>query len=428
RQRNTDYRLNTDSKGNAFGANLSYTEPLSNSVFLEMNYSYSSNKSKSDRKTFQYDTLAKAYNNVIDSLTNLFEYASVIHTGGTNFRGVGKKYNYQVGISVQQSVLENTDLSKSLFTRQHNRNLFSTASLYYQPTRTKNLRIGYRGNTVQPTSYQLQNVRDVTRYPYIYTGNPALRQEFVHNVQFSYNSFNTATFRNMSVSVYFNQTFDKIVNSLEQRQGGEQLAMPVNIDGVYSVSGNINYSIPINQRSSRNISINTGLDYNRDATVLNSKKNYADQLALNADVVLNYAVNDYLDFSLSAAAAYNKIKYTLQDFTGDSYLSQNYSASISWQFLNGFTLATDAAFNIYSGRTALYNQDYLLWNTMLSRSVFKNRNGELRLRVIDMLNNNIYLTRNITDNSIEDIQALTLRRFGMLSFIYNLRRNTARKD
>ncbi|MBK7290931.1 MAG: outer membrane beta-barrel protein [Chitinophagaceae bacterium] len=125
-------------------------------------------------------------------MTNDFENLSLLTELGL-ISYSRKKYNYQLGMSVQQSTLESD--SYQAFTAKDS---VTRARCYYFPTfnfnltpgRNKNLRFRYNGKTNQQSISQLQNVLDVTDQLNQSIGNPDLQQEFTHNLNLSYNTFN----------------------------------------------------------------------------------------------------------------------------------------------------------------------------------------------------------------------------------------------
>ena len=54
--------------------------------------------------------------------------------------------------------------------------------------------------------------------------------------------------------------------------------------------------------------------------------------------------------------------------------------------------------------------------------MLKNKAGELKFYMFDLLNQNVSITRNITGNTIQDVSTRVLTRYFMVSFTYNLRR------
>jgi hypothetical protein len=419
RQRNTDYKINSNNQTNNRTLNLSYTEPISRNKFLEFNYTYNHNRNTSDRKTHNYNGQTKAYDNIVDSLTNDFENVNNYNRIGTNFKGVNKNYNYQFGFAIQQTELQSVDQSKKINFGQHYLNLFPTASVNYKLGKSKNLQINYRGNNNQPTVIQLQDITDISNYPYIRKGNPQLQQEFVNNVTISYNSFNKSKFQNLFAYVTYRGIHNKIVNSITQ-EAGEQISMPVNSNGIYYISGNFNFGLPLSKMQGGGFNTTTHIDYSRNASIINYTTNFVRNLALEEELSLNYNYEDKLDLGINASISYNSVRYTLQKDQNTSYFTHSYSIDASYTFPHDFIVSTNADYTDYTGRTGGFNQSYILWNASLSRRLFKSKRGELKILVNDILNQNRNVIRNVFDNNIEDVQNITLKRFGIIMFSYRL--------
>ena len=60
-------------------------------------------------------------------------------------------------------------------------------------------------------------------------------------------------------------------------------------------------------------------------------------------------------------------------------------------------------------------------NLDLGYRFLKDRKGELKLTIFDLLNQNTSIDRNVTDVYIEDERTQVLQQFVMLTFTYNLR-------
>ena len=69
-----------------------------------------------------------------------------------------------------------------------------------------------------------------------------------------------------------------------------------------------------------------------------------------------------------------------------------------------------------------YNLNAVLWKAGIAKQVFKNKKGEFRLQVYDILSQNIGVSRNSSQNYIEDASSNVLKRFWQLSFTYNISR------
>jgi hypothetical protein len=60
----------------------------------------------------------------------------------------------------------------------------------------------------------------------------------------------------------------------------------------------------------------------------------------------------------------------------------------------------------------------LLINANIEKQIFKNKNGSIKLEVLDMLNENTNVSRTVNASSITDTRTNRLQRYFMLSFIF----------
>ena len=417
-----NYYTNSVGNTNNYNTGFSYTEPLALNKILEFNYTYSKNNNESDKESFDYNVNSGKYDQLNDSLTNHFKNYNQSQRFGTNFRFIKKKYNFQIGVAAQETELQSDNLSRKTILDQHYVNIYPTASFNYQFARSRSLRFSYRGRTNQPSITQLQDVTDISNYPYLSRGNPALKQEFSNNFTLFYNFFDVVKFRNVFAFISFNNTFNKIENSVSINKDGSQLTIPVNLSGYYSMNGNFNYGIPIQKLKGGNFNTTTRVMLSNDPSLYNGAMNNTQNLNIGQDLRLNYNFKEKLDMGIMASLNYNSVHYTTRPNQNQSYYTHNYTADITWTMPKDFILSTDFDYVFNTGRVSGYNQNYAIWNAAFARELFKNKRGELRLSVFDILNQNVSVTRNVGANYIEDVQNSVLQRFFMLSFIYRINR------
>jgi hypothetical protein len=419
----------TESK--TYSAGISYTEPLGRDKVLEFNYRYNKSENQSDRHVYDYDASTGKYSKENQSQTNLFQNSNESNRFGTNFRVVKKKYNYQLGIAAQKITLISDNISKKQFIEQTYTNLFPTASFNYNFARSKALRFQYRGSTNQPSTTQLQETTERTNQLYWTRGNAALKQEYNNNFSLTYNYFNMTSFKNYFFRLGFSNTMNQIVNNVivgprtykgEQIDTATQLTVPVNANGSYNFNGNANIGFPIKRMKGGNFNTTTNVRIGRDISFVDSVENISKNITLGESVHISYTYKEKLDISVGAGVDYNAARYSLYDQNNNSYYTYTASGDISYILPKDFIISTDGDYIANTGLASGYNQNYFLWNASFSKQMLKNKRGELKFSVYDILKQNRSISRNFGSNYIQDVQNSAVQRFFMLSFTYNLNR------
>ena len=131
---------------------------------------------------------------------------------------------------------------------------------------------------------------------------------------------------------------------------------------------------------------------------------------------------------ITGGLTYNNARYSLQENLNTDYFTQTYTADFSYTFKKDIIASTDLDVLINSGRSDGFNETIPMWNASLSKQFLKNKAGELKLTLYDILNQNKSITRVIGENYFEDNSTNVIRRYFLISFIYNLNRTANRNQ
>jgi len=71
-----------------------------------------------------------------------------------------------------------------------------------------------------------------------------------------------------------------------------------------------------------------------------------------------------------------------------------------------------------SGYTSGFEQNEWLWNASLQKTLFKQKNGTIRFKIYDILQQRSNINRSVTSNYIRDTTTNTLTSYFMVHFVY----------
>lgn len=415
-------RSDNESKLTGYTVRAVYTEPLWKRSLLELSAARNHMNNTSKKLTYDYNSGSQKYDKINEQLSNDFENTYGFTNAGLRIRKQGRKYNYSVGATWQHAELEGkiiSDTKDSLISKSFT-NILPNASFKYNFSRFRSLSLNYSTATNQPTMSQLQPVPDNSNPLYIREGNPDLKQEYSHTVRGNLNLL--SPYKNKNFFMFFTGTFtnNKIVSydSLDLTTGIKK-TKPVNVNGVYSFTGNLNYSFPLRFMKA-SMELGNRIRYNKGKQFVNTLANEIKTFSWGPELRLDINPNDKLSLALSANYDYNNTKYSALPAQNNNYLSHEYNASVDWQLPKSFFFSTELNYTINNQLSSGFNAKVPIWNASISKQFLKYNRGEIKFAATDLLNRNQGISRNSTQNFIEDREVNTLKRFFLLSFTYSL--------
>lgn len=433
-QYNDSTLLNQQNTQNTIGLmvspNLSFTEPIGKIGQLVFTYNPSLNKNNTDKRTYDVG-YGEA---ILDTLlSNKFNNTYLYHRGGLSYRINDRKINFMIGTNFQYATLTGTeDFPSALNVNKNFQNILPQMMFNYRFSKTKNIRVMYRTNTVAPSISQLQNVINNSNPLLLSVGNPDLRQDYEHSLTLRYGSTNTAKATNLMVLLFANYIQGYVANSTlipshpEFVSGvflkpGSQLTKPVNLDGYWNTRSFITYGLPISKIKS-NLNINTGFTYNRIPDLINDQTNLANNYNFSQGLVLGSNISDKVDFTLSYTGNYSIVKNSLQKQSDNNYFSQVASARLNLMPWKGIVINSSVSQTLYTGLSQSYNQNYFLWTAAFGYKFFRDQSLDVRFNVFDILKQNNSISRNVTETYIEDSHTQVLTQYYMLTLTYNIKK------
>jgi len=420
-------------RGFQASANITYTEPLGKRSQLQFSYNPSKTYNLSDQQTYQYNETDLKYSNRDDSLSTRFTNDYNTQRGGITFR-VGDRDNmFSAGISYQQSTLHTQyeyparpEISRSF------NNLLPNFNWSKKLSTASRIRVNYNSNVNAPGSNQLQEIINNSNPLFLSTGNASLGQSLTHRVVARYNYTLTNKGLSLFANLFLQKTDDYIANAsfIASEDSvlspsvtlykGSQLTKPVNMNGYYNARSFFTLGIPVKALKS-NVNLNAGYSFVRTPGMINYQQNYSRTNNYNVGAVISSNISEYVDFTLSYSANFNNVRNSLQPTLNNDYFTQQAGVQFNLLSKSGWVLQHDLSNQSYKGLTDGFNQSFWLWNLGAGKKFLKDKKGELRLSVFDLLKQNRSITRTVTETYLEDVQTQVLQRYFMLTFSYRLR-------
>ena len=415
----------------SFRSNLSYTEKLSDYMQLQLGYKLSYSDTEADKKTYNRSTVTDLYDQLDESLSNVYESGYLTQAGSIGLRYRQGKFNAMLGADVQWSTLSG-DLTYPVADNMKNRyfSVLPNFTLRYSLDRTNSFQLRYRSSSSSPSVTNLQNVIDNTNPLFLTTGNPDLDQQISHTANLRYirttksgHTFIAMVGGTVRQDYVADSTFiakeDMQLSETVTLNKGSQFTKPVNMDGYYSLQSMLTYGFPVDFIKS-NVNFSLSANYSNVPTIFDGVKSKTNELNLIPKVIIGSNVSKNLDFTLSYSAGINKIFSSVDTSTGTDYITHTAAAKLGWTFLWGLTFRS--TFN-YIGYTGLDtgNEDYFLWNVSLGKKFLKNNAAEIKIEAFDILKQNQAFTHSVGSNYYDYVNSNVLKPYAMLSFVYTIR-------
>ena len=415
---------------------ISYTEKIGKAGQMELEYEIGNRANDSDTRVLNVngEDFEQGSTTLDTLLTNVFLSDYLTQELELGYQYSSGKVKFQTEFRGQNAKLDNRQEFPKAFTLKRSFSaVLPTMRMEYLFSPTTNIQLDYDTETAEPQIRQLQPVLDNSNPLQFRTGNPDLNQSYSHEVRLRFRSqnpetdrswflFTSSTFTNRFIS---NSTLIANENQVLPEgitlQKGSQLIKPVNLDGFWELRSWASYGMPLELIKSK-LNFNAGAGLTRRPGQINDIIGYNTSQRLSTGISLASSISENLDFNLSSRSSFNGVENTLNPNGNSQFFQQRFRVNFNWIFWKGIIYRLDLNHQINTGLNAGFNTTFSLVNMSLGKKIFKNQRGEVSLQVVDLLNQNASVRRNISETFIEDIQTNVLKQYVLFSFTYNLRR------
>jgi outer membrane receptor protein involved in Fe transport len=413
-----DQRNTQDNQNLTYGVTASYTEPLGNRKYLETSYTFRQNMNDVNREVYDVVNEELVFN---QNLSNKFNSDYLFQRAGLNFRMNHTKYSITVGSNFQFTNLKGNLETLGAKIDRTFQNMLPVARFSYEFSSTKRLRLDYETSVQEPGIQQLQPVIDNSDPLNIYVGNPNLKPAYQQSWRLNFSTFNPVSFISFFLFGDVFYTTNAITTAQFVNEQRVRTSIPVNVDNTFRATGNASVSFPINKIKSR-FSIGVNASNQQSINILNEQENQIDQVMLGGNVRYTFRYKEIVDLSIAPQLSYQKTKYEF-DQPDQLFFNQAYNTEANVYFMKHYTFNSAFDYLVYASEATNYRETIPLLNMSVSRFLLKNKRGEMKLSVNNLLDQNIGITQSATSNYFERQTFNSLGRYYMVSFTYALNKH-----
>ena len=434
--------ITTPTNNYNLGAEVSYSEPIADRVYLQFSYRFQYGYSESDNSTFDLNHTGDngwLQNIVLGTLPNDFstswldkdqskyaEYKKYNHNARFTFRVNREKWRLSAGMAFRPQKTELTYKKGNVDTITV-RNVFNFSpevDFRYQPQKQTQLRFTYRGRSSDPSMENLLDITDTSDPLNVRKGNPGLKPSFSHNMGLHFNTFNMDAQRGIFSALNGSFTQNAISNIRQyEASSGKWTIMPENINGNWNVWGmfGINTALKNNKKftigSFTNAGFTNNVGYITTGEMKDAQKNTTTNLSLGERVNGTYR-NDWLEIGLNGSLNYTFEKDKLNPQNNQEPYTFSYGGNFQIYTPWNMTISTNMTNQARRGYSdASMNRNELIWNAQIAQSFLK---GALTLSFEwnDILKEQSNITRSYNANGSSVYTYNGVNSYGMIRAIY----------
>lgn len=425
-EQRTDQFKTQNNRNVQLNARVTYTEPLSTHSTLLFNYGAVLNNSSSERLSYNATTDGK-YTQLDTAFSSNYVYDIFTHQGGATYSYSDKKIKARVGSNIGITSFNQEDRMFHMNRTRHFINWFPQASFNYSFSQQRRLGIEYSGNTRQPSIEALQPLRQNENPLYITIGNPDLKPTFSNRFTIRYNDYKVLAERGIWAYASYNISNNAISSLSIIDSAGKTTSQQVNVNGNQSFYTNINYDKKL-KKLNLNLRPELGFNYSRNVNYVNG--------LLNVNKTANYTfglgVSRYkekkYEIGVSMEASYATTTSSIQRAVQPNYWTFYIRPELNFDFPWNIELRNNGDFTMRQKNSVFTtNNNIFLWNASLGKKLLKNKSLLIKLSVNDILNQNLGFSRSGGSNYIMQNENTTIRRYGMLSVVWNFNKMGGQK-
>lgn len=416
----------TNQKNNHFEPNVKIAIPIAKKkLFFILNLDYKNKINFYENSSYDY-SLDSSYNTSLNfDLSYHYKMQNSHYNIGSALQLKNKKINLNFKLNYFLVNRKNEDYLRSY---QDGENLFSAPEFNFNLTYYLNSKSSFSGNynllSTPPELQQLLIFPNVNNPINIITGNPNLTIQKLHRLNVSFNHYNNRKQVGFFSFVRLDIKDDFIIRTINIDENFIRKTSYVNVDGSYSLMGNLSLVKKVEIDSGRSMNFKFGLNASKSEEVNMTNglyyPNYFYTLKSNFNFGFNFTTK--LLFSVVYDFFLIQTSYELIEKQRIKSIIQNIHFGNSYLIVKNLVLENYLQLTHFSNQLGFSGDVAWLWNSSITYSLEKPK-IDFSIRIFDVLDQNINNERTSMNEVFVETISSALERYLMFGVSWRFNKN-----
>ena len=418
-----------NNKNDFMKVEVRYGEPLTDSLRLSLTSELTLRKIGNDLNTFDFNAGTNSYDDFNDLQSNEVNSKTTTYFPSTGLILDKSKTNGRINFGPE---FINFDANSNYLGVRTNRNktyVFPRVKGYisHRMGKSKSIYSYYDFGVQMPQANQVLPVENLSNPLSTFIGNDDLKPTLRHNLYFSFNDYDYQSRSGYYIYSGINLSKDAVVSSTIYDDNFKATTTYQNVDVTHNSYLGVNWNKSY-KKEKRTLRFGAGVSFNYDYNkgLTNAVLFESKGLNINPRFNLTWSIDEMITVSPSYRYTFSKTDFKNYVIDKADNFIHNAKLEITSYMPKKFVLGSDFGYTYNSNIADGYKKDFYLWNVSLGYNFFKDQ-LLAKVKVYDLLNQNLNSTRTITPTSIVDAENTVLRRYVMFSLTYKLEKFGGKK-
>lgn len=420
---------NNRNTADKYSIGFSYIEPVVDSLNVNVSLDVEQEKKLDSRKAFDFDNVSGMYTVENDALTNYLTSSRNTVWAKAGISINKSKYSLYINMGQEITRFNTHSLYLGNVTDLKKNYILPVADIYggYNFTKSKGIWINYNYSVYYPEANQVLPVENLANPLNTFIGNPDLDPNKYHQLYFSFRDFDYATRSGYSIYMGGSSYDNQIVSSTIYDANRKRTTTYENISGTYESWFGFHWNKTIkNGVHSFKFGFGANAGYDLSKGFTNGELYEANVFDITPRANFTYDYGELFSINPSYRYTINDTKYTNYVVSSASSFIHRFNMQVTNYWPKNWIFGNDFGYTYNSNIADGFKKDFFLWNTSLSYSFYKKK-FMAKVKVYDLLNQNLNATRTITPTTIRDEENVVLKRYAMFSLTYKIEKFGAKE-